>query len=171
MILGTVQLLPLLSTLHGHHSFLPAPRKVAGCPWKAEVTYPSGFLYLENVHDHECQEKMAGGWCPPSHLCLPRRFFCKNKFFIKTHTLVEFENQRRDCSICPPRWWPALCDGPHSVKCASLWINPLLTCKSKTKQKPKEGFHGVSVVKDLPANAGNMGSIPDPGGCHMLRNK
>ena len=30
------------------------------------------------------------------------------------------------------------------------------------------GFPRGSVVKNLPANAGDMGSIPDPGGSHML---
>ena len=29
------------------------------------------------------------------------------------------------------------------------------------------GSLGGSVVKNLPDNAGNMGSIPDPGGSHM----
>ena len=27
--------------------------------------------------------------------------------------------------------------------------------------------HGSSMVKNLPANAGDMDSIPDPGGSHM----
>ena len=30
------------------------------------------------------------------------------------------------------------------------------------------GFPGGSVVKDPPANAGDTGSIPDPGRSHML---
>ena len=29
------------------------------------------------------------------------------------------------------------------------------------------GFPDGSVVKNLPSNAGNMGSIPDPGRSHM----
>ena len=32
-------------------------------------------------------------------------------------------------------------------------------------------FPGGSVVKNLPANAGDMGSIPDPGSFHMLSSK
>ena len=28
-------------------------------------------------------------------------------------------------------------------------------------------FPGGAVVKNLPANAGDMGSIPGPGRCHM----
>ena len=32
-------------------------------------------------------------------------------------------------------------------------------------------FHGGSVVKNLPANAGDTGLIPDPGRFHMLRRK
>ena len=31
------------------------------------------------------------------------------------------------------------------------------------------GHPGGSVVKNLPANAGDMGSIPDPGRSHMLQ--
>ena len=31
------------------------------------------------------------------------------------------------------------------------------------------GFPGVSVVKNLPANSGDTGSIPGPGRCHMLQ--
>ena len=32
-----------------------------------------------------------------------------------------------------------------------------------------QGFPGSSVVKSLPANAGDKGSIPDPGRSHMPR--
>ena len=31
----------------------------------------------------------------------------------------------------------------------------------------QQGFPGGSVVKTLPANVGDTGSIPDPGGSHM----
>ena len=31
-------------------------------------------------------------------------------------------------------------------------------------------FPGDPVVKNPPANAGNMGSIPDPGRSHVLQN-
>ena len=31
------------------------------------------------------------------------------------------------------------------------------------------GFPGCSVVKNLPANVGDMGSIPDPGRSYMLQ--
>ena len=33
----------------------------------------------------------------------------------------------------------------------------------------EQDFPGGSVVKNPPANARDMGSIPDPGGFHMLR--
>ena len=36
-------------------------------------------------------------------------------------------------------------------------------------QKYHEGFPGGSVVDNLPADAGDMGSIPGPGGAHMLK--
>ena len=32
----------------------------------------------------------------------------------------------------------------------------------------QQGFPGSSVVKNLPANAGDTGSIPGPGRYHML---
>ena len=38
----------------------------------------------------------------------------------------------------------------------------------RSLQKAKSlGFPGSSVVKNLPANAGDTGSIPDPGWSHM----
>ena len=36
-------------------------------------------------------------------------------------------------------------------------------------KKRRRGFPNGSVVKNLPDNAGNMGSIPDPGRSHMPR--
>ena len=35
----------------------------------------------------------------------------------------------------------------------------------------QKGFPGGSVVKNLPANAGDMSLIPDPGKFRMLRSK
>ena len=49
-----------------------------------------------------------------------------------------------------------------------------IVCNIKTKQikkkyqKIKRGFPGGTVVKNLPAKAGDVGSIPDPGKSHML---
>ena len=34
-------------------------------------------------------------------------------------------------------------------------------------KNPMRGFSGESVVKNLPSNAGNMGSVPDLGRSHM----
>ena len=39
--------------------------------------------------------------------------------------------------------------------------------KQKILKASREGFPGGSVVKKLPANAGNRGSIPGPGRSHM----
>ena len=41
------------------------------------------------------------------------------------------------------------------------------TVKRNTK-RDEVGFTGGSVVKNLPASAGDMGLIPGPGRCHML---
>ena len=56
--------------------------------------------------------------------------FVKKKYFIKTHTLVEFKNQRRDCSICP-LLWPALCEVCFSLNKST----PYLKKQNKTKTK------------------------------------
>jgi len=40
----------------------------------------------------------------------------------------------------------------------------------KIENQKSQGFPGGSVVKNPPANAGDTGSIPDPGTFHMLRN-
>ena len=36
------------------------------------------------------------------------------------------------------------------------------------KNMMTQDFPGVAVVKNPPANAGDAGSIPGPGRCHML---
>ena len=41
--------------------------------------------------------------------------------------------------------------------------------KIKHINTTKKGFLGGSVVKNLPANAGDKGSSPGPGRSHMLR--
>ena len=38
----------------------------------------------------------------------------------------------------------------------------------KGQHQESQGFPDGSVVKSLPANAGDRGSIPDPGRSHML---
>ena len=40
---------------------------------------------------------------------------------------------------------------------------------SKSKECIGEGFPGGTVVKNLPANAGDTGSSPGPGRSHMPR--
>ena len=41
-------------------------------------------------------------------------------------------------------------------------------CKATRYKTNIQGFPCGSVVKNLPANAGDKGSIPDPGRSHML---
>jgi len=52
----------------------------------------------------------------------------------------------------------------HNISeiCLDIYIGQ----KSKTKCA---GFPGGSVVKNPPANAGDVGSVPDPGGSHVLQ--
>ena len=40
--------------------------------------------------------------------------------------------------------------------------------RDSKKVKEMKGFPGGPVVKNLPARAGDMGSIPDPGRSHLL---
>ena len=40
-----------------------------------------------------------------------------------------------------------------------------------TASKPNKGFPGGAVDKNLPANTGDMSSIPDRGSFHMLRGR
>ena len=49
-----------------------------------------------------------------------------------------------------------------------LWLNsPICPCFYHLKCKNKVSFPGGPEVKNLPANAGDMGLIPDAGGSHM----
>jgi len=45
----------------------------------------------------------------------------------------------------------------------------MLTCHGEGYQRFHWGFPGGSVMKNLPAIAGDIGSIPDPGRSHMLQ--
>ena len=50
---------------------------------------------------------------------------------------------------------------PHCLICETWWYLP--------QNLLGKHFPGCPVVKNLPANAGNKGSIPSPGRCHILR--
>ena len=41
--------------------------------------------------------------------------------------------------------------------------------KQANMKRPYMDFPGGAVIKNLPANAGDMGSSPGPGRSHMLR--
>ena len=45
----------------------------------------------------------------------------------------------------------------------------MITNLIKTFKKGKEDFFGGSVIKNPPANAGDRGSILDPGRSHILQ--
>ena len=76
----------------------------------------------------------------------------------------------------PLRWSPIT--GSHTVdtksaSSANLWLArgaPRLVWLSSTHAAKigKVHFPGGPVVKNLPASAGDMGSIPGPGRSHML---
>ena len=54
----------------------------------------------------------------------------------------------------------------RSFTMPNIGPNPI-PITSKSLKQDGVGFPGGSVVKNLPANAGDMGSIPDPGRFHM----
>ena len=53
----------------------------------------------------------------------------------------------------------------HPKNC---WNLKKYICKATRYKTNIQGFPCGSVVKNLPANAGDKGSIPDPGRSHML---
>ena len=50
-----------------------------------------------------------------------------------------------------------------------MFFNLTRILKEKFINKTNRDFRGGAVVKNLPAIAGNTGSIPGPGRSHMLR--
>ena len=86
---------------------------------------------------------------------------------------------------------PGSWDIPRPASISNAWISPfpwssgfpisnrtrMYICpmgrgcspKPHTKKRRTQGFPGDSVVKNPPANAGDTGSIPDPGRSHMLQ--
>ena len=101
-------------------------------------------------------------------------------YFIFFHIFFFFL-KRTFC--CRQPYLPSAMAHTLSVERVSLWITStsyLLLCLSLnsfwdeiqrtwTSVSPDtRGFSGVSVAKNLPANAGDSGSIPDQGRSHMM---
>ena len=76
-----------------------------------------------------------------------RRILISLIYNIKS--LFQISKIRKEHSL-EHSFWPTLIDISHS-------------------KKVSRDFPGGAVVKNLPANAGDMGSIPGPGRSHMLR--
>ena len=59
----------------------------------------------------------------------------------------------------------------HTYVCVCIYINNLLVLglTSICRKKVLENFPGGPIVKNLPSNAGDTGSIPGPGRFHMLQ--
>jgi len=55
----------------------------------------------------------------------------------------------------------------HTESDTTEWLSPSLSWGTKFTQKLNWGFPGGSVVKNLPASAGDTDSIPDLGRSHM----
>ena len=60
--------------------------------------------------------------------------------------------------------WKKVFKGKYISSCCSLFVTEFLQVKHK---KLIRGFPGGAVVGSPPANAGDMGSGPGPGGSHM----
>ena len=58
---------------------------------------------------------------------------------------------------------------PRFVAWVNGQYNPVIRANQSLK-KQVEGFPGSTVIKNLPVNEGDTGSIPDPGRSHMLWN-
>ena len=146
--------------------------------WKPNEMHTSAFARhlqapaaasLENSHRfhgcHMAPPTRAGLWIPlveaPTTVktCLtfgsgpnPRRL-----------TVTESRNHLSDITVWSlkrggPGWKP-----PVPVRAPMLSTNMLFIC-----QRRDGGFPGGPVVKNLPCNMGNTGSIPGPGRPHML---
>ena len=146
--------------------------------WKPNEMHTSAFARhlqapaaasLENSHRfhgcHMAPPTRAGLWIPlveaPTTVktCLtfgsgpnPRRL-----------TVTESRNHLSDITVWSlkrggPGWKP-----PVPVRAPILSTNMLFIC-----QRRDGGFPGGPVVKNLPCNMGNTGSIPGPGRPHML---
>ena len=57
---------------------------------------------------------------------------------------------------------------PRFVAWVNGQYNPVIRANQSLK-KQVEGFPGSTVIKNLPVNEGDTGSIPDPGRTHMLQ--
>ena len=77
-------------------------------------------------------------------------------------------------TICPgqsslPTSSKAFCSSQLSTSCSlNSPLSPCIFSSQHTSKILPEGFPSSSVVKNLPANTGDMGLIPDPGRSHML---
>ena len=63
---------------------------------------------------------------------------------------------------------PSSSNQTSSASLSALETGLHWTVDTRLKMKSKEGFPSVSVVKNPPANTGDMGYISDPGRSHVL---
>ena len=64
-------------------------------------------------------------------------------------------------------WQPCNSMQSHGITVKEKWLYYILYMLISQQVYIKQGFPGGSVVKNLPASAGDTGSIPGPGRCHM----
>ena len=110
---------------------------------------------------------------PLASICVARIFFkvwLRAAFFfffrINIYPLgltSTFKSLKRKGTLLPPK---------KSINCfeaEETWCPLHLLLNSRLWKSLAEGFLGGSVVKNLPASTGDMGSIPGLGGSHMLQ--
>ena len=88
-------------------------------------------------------------------------------FIIDQHSKSSLTGEWiNDCGICRSSWWS--CGWDYLLSLQGAWVQSLvgeqrshiLHSVTKRKKKPK-GFPGASVIKNLPAKAGDTSLIPD----------
>ena len=151
-------------------------RLAAGC--KPNEMHTSAFARhlqapaaasLENSHRfhgcHMAPPTRAGLWIPLVEAPTTVKT-CLNFGYgpnPRSLTVTESRNHLSDITVWSlkrggPGWKP-----PVPVRAPMLSTNMLFIC-----QRRDGGFPGGPVVKNLPCNMGNTGSIPGPGRPHML---
>ena len=99
-------------------------------------------------------------------------------FLLKINLNICFFKEANLAKSCDSKNIFQSCFHPASFTSLFLYVcssfmTICITCVYKyllcVFQNGYQGFPGGSVVKNLPVNAGDMGSIPDPGRFHMLQ--
>ena len=85
-------------------------------------------------------------------------------------SLIRKGERHSCCTQCPPhRNAVSVLERDKSLDLAILFPGQPTNFEKLRRKEVSGGFPGGSVVKNLPADAGDTGSIPDPGRFHVPR--